>query len=70
VDRLLGELYIPKDSVAGREALEDHLEVRRARADGVELQNIRRGWCLGGKTSGRHCWPWRTSGPETAVWQN
>jgi REP element-mobilizing transposase RayT len=50
VDRLLGELYIPKDSVAGREELENHLEVRRAREDGGELKSIRRGWCLGGGT--------------------
>jgi hypothetical protein len=50
VDRLLGELYIPKDSVAGREELENHLEVRRAQEDSGELKNIRRGWCLGGET--------------------
>ena len=50
VDRLLGELHIPKDSVAGREELENHLEARRAQEDGVELKKIRRGWCLGGET--------------------
>ena len=50
VDRLLGELHIPKDSVAGREELENHLEVRRVQEDGGELKNIRRGWCLGGET--------------------
>ena len=50
VDRLLGELHIPKDSIAGREELENHLEVRRAQEDGGELKKIRRGWCLGGKT--------------------
>jgi len=50
VDRLLGELCIPKDSIAGREELENHLEVRRAQEDGGELKNIRRGWCLGGET--------------------
>jgi REP element-mobilizing transposase RayT len=48
VDRLLGELCIPKDSLAGREELEHHLEVRRASEDEGELKKIRRGWCLGG----------------------
>src|ERR1041384_8119328 len=33
VDRLLGELGIPKDSAAGREQLEQHLETRRAQED-------------------------------------
>ena len=50
VDRLLGELPIPKDSVAGREELENYLEVRRAQEDGVEFKPIRRGWCLGRET--------------------
>jgi hypothetical protein len=50
VDRLLGELGIPKDSVAGREELENYLEVRRAQADDGELKKIRRGWYLGGET--------------------
>ena len=50
VDRLLGELHIPKDSPAGREELENYLEVRRAQEDGGELKKIRRGWCLGGET--------------------
>ena len=50
VDRLLGEHAIPQDSVAGREELENHLEQRRAQADGEEFKHIRRGWCLGGET--------------------
>ena len=50
VDRLLGELCIPKDSIAGREELEQHLEVRRAQEDEGELKKIRRGWCLGRET--------------------
>ena len=50
VDRLLGELHIPKDSPAGREELENYLERRRAQAEGDELSSIRRGWCLGGET--------------------
>jgi putative transposase len=50
VDRLLGELHIPKDSPAGREELENYLERRRAQEEGDELSSIRRGWCLGGET--------------------
>ena len=50
VDRLLGELHIPKDSAAGREELENYLEVRRVQEDGGELKKIRRSWCLGGET--------------------
>lgn len=50
VDRLLGELGIPKDSVAGRAEMENYLEVRRAQEDGGALKKIRRGWCLGGET--------------------
>ena len=50
VDRLLGEVHIPKDSPAGREELENYLEVRRAQEDDGELKKIRRGWCLGGES--------------------
>ena|GEM_PF-1832652 len=50
VDRLLGELHIPKDSPAGREELENYLECRRAQEEGDELSSIRCGWCLGGET--------------------
>ncbi len=50
VDRLLGELGIPKDSAAGREQLEQYLETRRAQEDGDEFKAIRRGWCLGSDT--------------------
>ena len=50
MDRLLGELHTPKDSVAGREELENYLEVRRAQEDDGELKKLRRGWCLGGET--------------------
>lgn len=49
VERYLGELGIPKDSVAGRIELENYLEVRRAQEDDGELKRIRRGWCLGSK---------------------
>jgi len=47
VDRLLGELGIPKDSPAGREQLEQYLETRRAQEDDMNYKAIRRGWCLG-----------------------
>ncbi len=47
VDRLLGELGIPKDSAAGRAQLEQYLETRRAQEDGEEFKGIRRGGCLG-----------------------
>ena len=47
---MLGELGIPKDSVAGRAEMENYLEVRRAQEDGGALKKIRRGWCLGGET--------------------
>src|SRR5437867_3092508 len=50
VDRLLGELRIPQDSVAGREQLENYLEQRRAQEEGDEFKAIRRGWCLGDET--------------------
>lgn len=39
VDRLLGELHIPKDSVAGRVELENYLEVRRAQEDDGEFNS-------------------------------
>ena len=47
VDRLLGEYRIPKDSVAGREVLEQAVEARRAAEAVAEYKAIRRGWCLG-----------------------
>jgi REP element-mobilizing transposase RayT len=50
VDRYLGELCIPRDSIAGREELENYLEVRRAQEEDGEFKKIRRGWCLGGES--------------------
>ena len=47
VDRLLGELGIPKDSASGREQLEQYLETRRSQDEGDEFKAIRCGWCLG-----------------------
>ena len=49
VDRLLREYRIPKDSVAGRRALEQEVEGRR-QAENVEAYRpLRRGWFVGGK---------------------
>lgn len=50
VDRLLGEYHIPQDSDAGREHLEQCLELRRAAEAAADYKSIRRGWCLGGET--------------------
>ncbi len=47
VDRLLGELGIPKDSAAGRQRLERLMEERRRQADPKSYTRIRRGWCWG-----------------------
>ena len=49
VDRLLGEVGIPRDSDTGRAQLENYLETRRAQEDGAAFKGIRRGWCLGGE---------------------
>jgi hypothetical protein len=47
VGRLLGEMRIPADSVAGRAELENDLERRRGQEQ--DYKGIRRGWCLGGE---------------------
>ena len=47
VDRLLGELGIPKDSVAGRRQLERYLEERRKEQKAEDWKKLRRGWCFG-----------------------
>jgi putative transposase len=47
VDRLFGEMRIPKDSVAGREQFGRMMEERRQRDEPGEWKAIRRGWCLG-----------------------
>jgi hypothetical protein len=47
VDRLLGEYRIPKDSVAGRRALERELEDRRRAEDSESYRPLRRGWFVG-----------------------
>jgi REP element-mobilizing transposase RayT len=48
VDRLLGELRLPRDSAACRREFERHMEERRRQAGGgEEWAAIRRGWFLG-----------------------
>lgn len=49
VDRLLGEYRIPKDSAAGRRALERELEGRRRAEDTESYRPLRRGWFVGDK---------------------
>jgi REP-associated tyrosine transposase len=47
VDRLFGELGIPKDSAAGRREFEKRMELRRREDEPEAWQQLRRGWCLG-----------------------
>ena len=47
VDRLLGELGIPKDSAAGRRKFEQLVEKRRSEDHREEFARIRGGWCFG-----------------------
>jgi putative transposase len=53
VDRLLGELKIPKDSAAGRRELERQMEERRQLDEEPGLKKMRRGWYLGDEEFGR-----------------
>ena len=50
VDRLLGEMRIPRDSTAGREQFEQRMEERRRQESGGDWQAVREGWCLGEET--------------------
>jgi REP element-mobilizing transposase RayT len=50
VDRLFGEMGIPKDSTAGRKRFEQMIEQRRSLDEPELLKKVRRGWCLGDKT--------------------
>jgi len=50
VDRLLGEMNIPRDSAAGRRQFEQRMEQRRAQETGGDWRVLRRGWCLGDET--------------------
>ncbi len=47
VDRLLGELRIPKDSSAGRRELARLTELRRLAPESGQFKPVERGWCLG-----------------------
>jgi putative transposase len=47
VDRLFGEMGIPKDSLAGRRQFEWRMEQRRQLDDQEALRAVRDGWCLG-----------------------
>ena len=47
VDRLLGEMGIPKDSAAGRKEFERQMELRRWEDQPEQWKELRRGWCLG-----------------------
>lgn len=47
VDRLLGEMRLPKDSAACRRELERQMEARRQEGDNQEWGAIRRGWFFG-----------------------
>ena len=47
VDRLMGNCGIPKDSPAGRRALERAVEARRMEEEPADYAAIRRGWCFG-----------------------
>jgi REP element-mobilizing transposase RayT len=49
VDRVLGEMGIPKDSAAGRRKLERVMEARRGGEEGAAYKSIRRGWFYGEK---------------------
>jgi REP element-mobilizing transposase RayT len=47
VERVLGEMGIPKDSLGGRRQFERLMEERRQRDEPGAYRRIRRGWCLG-----------------------
>ncbi len=47
VERVLGEMGIPRDSVGGRKRLERVMEERRRQDDPEAFDHIRGGWCLG-----------------------
>jgi len=49
VDRMLGELGIPRDSDAGRQEFERLLEARRRDELEEEFKPLRCGWCVGGE---------------------
>ncbi len=50
VDRLLGEMGIPRDSAAGRRQFESNMDRRRGQESGQPLKALERGWCMGDET--------------------
>lgn len=48
VDRLPGEMGIPRDSAAGRREFERQMRERVRREHIADYRPVRRGWCLGG----------------------
>lgn len=50
VDRLLGEMRIPKDSAAGRKQFERLMEERRRGENPEQWRGLRRGWYFGEET--------------------
>ena len=50
VDRLFGEMGIPRDTTAAARQFELRMEERRAQETGGDWKALRRGWCLGDKT--------------------
>jgi REP element-mobilizing transposase RayT len=50
VDRVFGEMGIPKDSKAGREYFQGQMEERRRQEEPGQYKALRRGWCLGDRT--------------------
>jgi REP element-mobilizing transposase RayT len=55
VERLLGEMGIPKDSTAGRRQFELGMEERRQRDEPAQCKRVERGWCMGNGSSARNC---------------
>jgi putative transposase len=50
VDRLFGEMGIPKDSASGRRRFEEAMEERRSQELEGEFNGVRRGWCFGNES--------------------
>jgi putative transposase len=47
VDRLLGEVGIPRDSATGRREFEKRMQERASQESPDDYKPLRRGWCLG-----------------------
>ena len=47
LDRLFGEMGIPRDNTAGRRRFEEAMEERRSQEQDGGFEGIRRGWFLG-----------------------